>query len=235
MNCEALRERIAEDPARRDGEFERHAATCAACRAYQDRLLRTEALIRKALRFDVDVVSRASDLNGTSRWRRSRWLTWTSGAAAGLLTAVSLWFLLGGRPDLTPEQLAMEIAEHWYHEPDSWTATDVGVSPQRIDAVLDGDAEIDLSLLTTVSYVESCWVAGEWIPHLVVQGEQGPYMVLLLPERALESPVPVSLPAEGLGGRIVPAGRGSIAVVGQPTEELERIETAVRSAVDWAI
>jgi hypothetical protein len=51
--------------------------------------------------------------------------------------------------------------------------------------------------------------------HLVVQSDEGPVTVLLIPEQGINSIVPLELAEEGLGGSIVPAGSGSIAVVGK--------------------
>jgi hypothetical protein len=236
MNCETLRERLAEDPARIDAELERHAENCDACRAYRDRLLRAEALIREALRFDIVSFRRAEPMPPQASRARSRWVTtWASGLAAGLLVGVAFWAFLGGRYQ-TPEALAAAVVNHWYHEPDSWIASDSPVSAALLAEVLDGDAEISRAALRTISYAETCWVAGEWIPHLVVQSEAGPYMILLMPGRMLESPVPLALPAEGLRGSIVPVGAGSIAILGGgQSAEIERMENAVVSAVDWTI
>jgi hypothetical protein len=153
-----------------------------------------------------------------------------------LLVGMTFWAFLGDGADLTPEALASEVVNHWYHEPDSWVETSSPVSVALLTDVLDGEVALDLAALQTVSYAETCWVAGEWIPHLVVQGEAGPYMVLLMPGRMLQSPVPLELPAEGLSGTIVPAGQGSIAVLGGGSSfEVESVKDSLVSAVDWTI
>ena len=236
MNCETLRERLTQDPARPDEEFDRHAESCAACRAYRERLMRAEALIQDALRFDVSAVGKAAADAPRASGSRSAWVTWASGLAAGLLVGVTFWAFLGGGANLTPEALASEVVNHWYHEPESWVATSSPVSLALLTDVLDGEVALDLAALQTVSYAETCWVAGEWIPHLVVQGAAGPYMVLLMPGRMLQSPVPLELPAEGLSGTIIPAGQGSIAVLGGgSSSEVESMEDSLVSAVDWTI
>lgn len=225
-----------EDPVRDDDEFNRHAENCAACLAYRNRLLRTEALIQKALRFDVKSIGGASVGATSLRAGRSSWIMVTSSIAAGVLIAVMFWAMQGTAPELTTEALAAEVANHWYNEPESWVESNSEVAGTLLEAALDGAAEINLAQLQTVSYAESCLVAGEWIPHLVIQGEQGPYMVLLMPGRMLDSAIPLQLPSEGLSGHIVPAGTGSIAVLGGgQTTELEQMEATVVSAIDWTI
>ena len=236
MNCETLRERLNEDPVRDDEEFDRHAENCAGCQAYRSRLLRAEALIQKALRFDVKSIGAASAGARPLRAARSSWIMVTSSVAAGFLIALIFWALPNTDADLTPEALAAEVASHWFNEPESWVESSNEVAGTLLATVLNGAAEIDLAQLQTVSYAETCLVAGEWIPHLVIQGEQGPYMVLLMPGRMLESTVPLRLPSEGLSGHIVPAGTGSIAILGGGlASELGQMEETVVSAVDWTI
>lgn len=231
MHCETLRQRLTEDPARRDVEFDRHAESCAACAAYRARLLRAETLIHAAVSFDVAAV-RAD--RGRAQRRRFPWAV-ASGIAAGLLVGVTIWGLFSA-VNLTPETLAVEVAQHWYHEPDSWVESQDPVSEELLTRVLDGEVELDMAGMRTVSYARTCWVAGEWIPHLVVQGDAGPYMVLLMPGRVLESPVGLELGDEDLSGHIIPAGRGSVAVLGGgQADEIERIEASIIAAVDWTI
>jgi len=235
MNCESLRERLAEDPSRANAEFDRHAETCAPCEAYRQRLLHAETLIHRALRFDVGAVSRPSVATRRQTRRRTTWVPLVSGIAAGILVAVTFWGLFGGGAYLSPEQLAVEVTEHWYHEPDAWVVSNEPIDGATLMRVLDGEAELDIAALQTISYAESCWVGGQWIPHLIVQGRQGPYMVLLMPEIRLESPVDLELREEGLVGRIVPAGTGSIAVLGGAAAEADAVEAAFVAAVDWTI
>jgi hypothetical protein len=237
MNCELLRQRLASDPARADDEFDRHARSCAACAAFRQRLERSEALIQKALRFDVAAARREAVAAGEAKRARSSWPVLASGIAAGLAIGLVVWSVFSGPASLTPEALAAEVARHWYHEPESWIVSNVEVSDAVLARVLDGRVELDLSALTAaISYAESCRVGGQQVPHLVVQGEQGPYMVLLMPGRMLESPVPVELADEGLRGHVVPAGGGAIAVLGGgDADNVEEVEAMVLSAVNWSI
>ena len=249
MDCEALRERLNHDPTRRDVDvdagFARHAAGCAACRAYERRLLKAESLIGAALGFDVAAVETAAAapdeygaLPGGGRRTRAaagRRTALVGGIAASFVALLAVWALFVPGAELSPEQLADAVADHWYHEPESWVETDRPVASALLAEVLGDLAVIDLAGLSTVSFAKSCLVAGRRVPHLVVQGEEGPYMVVLIPGRRLESAVPIELPDEGLSGHIVPSGSGSIAVLGTESAELERIESDLSNAVEWTI
>jgi hypothetical protein len=233
MNCEALREALAADPTRSDEELERHVADCVPCRAFRARLLSAELLIGKALRFDVHALARGARAAPPSS-RISRRVASFSIAAAVALGALSLRGLSGGGVQLSNAQLAREAVLHWYREPESWVRTNRSVAPAVLTVALDGAAEVDRAGLMTISFAKSCRIGPGRVPHLVVQGTQGPYMVLLFAGRRLDQPVPLELPAEGLTGHIVPAGTGSIAVLGVESSELAEVEAAVSSAVDWS-
>ena len=82
MDCSELRKRLDGNPARPEPAFERHAASCPACRAYLGRLMRAETLIGQALRFDV--AAHAAHVAALARPDRgSHWVALTAGLAAG--------------------------------------------------------------------------------------------------------------------------------------------------------
>lgn len=232
MNCETLRERLAGDPASVRETFDAHAEDCPPCRAFGDRLLAADTLIIRALRFDV---AAAASKAGAGATRAGSWITAAAGIAAGLIAALTLWALVdGGRP-LPAEELAQAVVEHWDHEPESLAVTAAAVTEARLTEVLYGTAELDRLALQTVSFARICRVGGEFVPHLVVQGESGPYMIVLLPGRLLDGAVPLEAPDRGLAGHILPAGRGAIAVLGAPSEELDEMESLVGQAISWTI
>jgi hypothetical protein len=68
------------------------------------------------------------------------------------------------------------------------------------------------------------------VPHLVVQTPQGPVTVLLLRHRNVSEPV--RLAEQGYVGVVLPAPRGSIAIVGQQMD-LDGIARQIFEAVDW--
>lgn len=223
MDCETFRNLLAEDPARPDPELEQHRVGCSACSAFAARLGEAERRIQQALRFDVAAMQAPP---AVPRLRSGAWV----GIAASVVAGFALWAVLVPPSD---EQLAAEIVAHWYHEPAAWSRSDVQVSNALLDDVLAGQVAIDLAALGAVSYARSCLVGRRWIPHLVVQGQQGPVMLLLMPERSLTSPIPLELPAENLEGRLVPHGGGSIAVLGEDGEPLQKLEERVTHALSW--
>jgi hypothetical protein len=70
---------------------------------------------------------------------------------------------------------------------------------------------------------------------LVVQGEAGPVMVLLLSREILAETMPLDLAAEGLRGLILPLGEGSVAILGDDAEDLQSVQEDIAGAVEWTI
>lgn len=235
MDCKTVRERIEADPAHLDEACAEHAEQCAACTAFAERVRNAEWMIHEALRFDVAALKRR--VAGKPARRRvvvQRRTVWT-GVAMMFLVGVAVWLGIAVVPVADNGQLVAEVLEHWYEEPQSWVQTDVRISPASLEEVLNDQADVDMSRLGLLSYAQSCLVRGEWIPHLVVQGERGPIMLLLLPHERVTEPVPLELPEEGLSGVIVPLGEGSVAVMGEEGEPLELIRERLAAAVEWSI
>ena len=65
----------------------------------------------------------------------------------------------------------------------------------------------------------------------VIQGEQGPVTILLLPDEAIVDAVPIE--GESINGVILPVGGGSIAIIGEAGERLEEIQERVTKSVTW--
>ena len=227
MDCEAYRERLLIDPAAGDRDLAAHEAECAQCRAFAARVRRAEQLIQRAVRLDPAAVTSGARVSAAT----SRRMAW-AGVAAAFVGALSLWFAATANRPTDTERLVAEILDHWDHEPASWAVTSVGVDPDVIEQVLAGQARVDLASLGQVTYAKSCRVAGQWMPHLVVQAEQGPIMLLVIPEQLVAGPIPLELPEQGLGGSLRPLGRGSIAVLGGDGMSLEPLERRIDAAID---
>jgi Protein of unknown function (DUF3379) len=233
MKCVEFREQIGADPAQPDEAADAHQRACPACAAYARRLRRSEPLIAAALRFDV---ARARQGNSRPAARRvgSGPRVWA--AAASVAAAVAaIWVGLQFVPSHDPVRLATAVENHWQHEPESWVRTDTPVAAAVLEAALGGKARVDLERLHVVSYARSCLVNGRWVPHLVVQGDAGPVMLLLMPKETLAQEQPLDLPEQGLRGTILPVGQGSVAILGEEGEAFESLRREVSSAVEWTI
>ncbi len=231
MECTEFRQLIGADPAGSDPRAEEHARSCSACQAYAQRLRASEELIGTALRFDVQELKSNAELQRRRPAHQRLWAI--AGTAAAVVAVVAIWALV--RPSGEDGALVADVAEHWFHEPYSWVVTDVSVPEAKLRDVVANKARLDLARLGSITYATSCFFRGRWVPHLVVQGQAGPIMVLLLPDEPLGEAERVSIPEQGLAGVIVPHGSGSVAILGTAAEPMEPVQKSLLEAVEWSI
>ena len=232
MNCEKYRQAIAADPSGSYADAAAHANGCVACSNFRDEIQALHARIAAALAIDVPplrmpklppIESAASasvvDLHA-ERPGKANLPTWI-GLAAGL--AAALFF--GTRllaPDVSTPSLARQVIAHMDHEQESRQVTSVAVSEEALRNVIGSDiSTIDTGILVT--YARSCVINNKTVPHLVIQGEDGPVTLILMPEETVDAAVPLS--GENVHGVIVPVGSGSVAIIGEHAEQLNEIDT----------
>jgi len=235
MNCEEYREAIGADPSFDGGAG--HVAECAECRAYRSEMLALEQRIGRALAIEVpqlvmpELPEIAADnvvtLGPARRVARPAWFALA--ATVALAAVLGVRMLTGG---IEYDSLADEVLAHVDHEPYAMRVTDRPVSDERLAEVVASDvARLD-HRGGLITYVQTCVINGHEVPHLVIQGERGPVMILLMPDEMIEQAVPLS--DETSRGVILPVGNGSIAIIGGREERLERIEKSVLDSVTWS-
>lgn len=226
MNCLEFRRAAGADPSHLDPEAQAHRDACPACAEYHRGLLEMDATIRRALLVPVPAPAPAA----AAQWRprsqlasRHRWYALAASLVAGVLVGSLLW--VGG----PRSALARELVAHVQHEPQSLASTHI--NPTEVDRVLR-EGGIRLRPGTgDITYATSCPFRGHIIPHLVVQTSQGPVTVLVLRDQPLRRTLP--LREGGFEGSLVPAGPGSIAVIGNAGADLAEIKSRVLAAVEW--
>ncbi len=230
MNCIAFRRALSLSPASPDDELRAHRRECPGCEAFARRLLQFESTLAEAVRIDVPeglasrvLLAHSLRLEGDTRVRRRRLLL--AFAAIAALGLAASWLALA------PSRLDRDVLAHIEAEPSHLHArgelsrAEVNQTLAPLGVGVEGD-------LGTISYAGTCWIRGRLGAHLVLQGDRGPVTVLFLPDEPLGDRFPVR--HELLQGIIVPAGRGSLAIVGRPGEALEVIEQRVKRALHVA-
>jgi hypothetical protein len=193
---------IGAQPRSSAAELAQHLQSCAACAQFREEMLALEANIERALERPPELAAprtrRAAPLRAWRQWAL---------AASVLLASVAVlgvWLL---RPTDT---LAHDVVAHVQGEPDSWLSSQQ-VSASGIGEALNG-AGVALAVTSDkITYAQSCWFHGHYVPHLVVQTAQGPATVLILRHEQVKGPR--SFREAGMNGVIVPAQSGSIAVL----------------------
>lgn len=200
---------------------------------------RTRALdlkIAKALQIDVPplVMPELPEVDtdkvaALPQRRRSRKPVWYA-IAATVVLATSIAIRMSG-PFENYDSLAAEVLAHVDHEPRAMRVVDTPVADERLQRAVPATMAVFDRGESLITYARTCIINGKKVPHLVVQGQHGPVMILLMPDEKVAAVTP--LEGESVHGIIIPVGEGSIAVVGDREEALEPIRENVVDSITW--
>jgi hypothetical protein len=223
MNCLQFHRAAGADPQHLAPEAVAHRDECLACAQHLRDLLAMDVTIRRALQVPVPDSAADSALEVPAVAPRRRWLALAASVVAGVLIASVLW-VSGPRASL-----AREVVNHVRNEPQSLVATHT--DPAILDRVLQVGGIRLRSDSADVTYASSCPFRGKIVPHLVVRTAHGPVTVLVLRDESLKRPI--SVREDGFRGSLVPAGPGSIAIIGDTQADLSEVTARLRNAVEW--
>lgn len=82
-----------------------------------------------------------------------------------------------------------------------------------------------------IRYLGKCDIDKKAGVHMVLQGEAGPVTVFMMPENRISRSVPVS--DERFVGRIEPMQKGSVALIGEKGEPLDKLDRRLRNGLRW--
>lgn len=223
IDCLEFRRRAGAEPFTADTDVEAHRQGCPACARHQDELRAMDGIIRQALSVDPAPrpVTPAEAAAGATRRRFfAIAASLVAGAAVGIV-------LLVGAPRAS---IAREVIGHVEHEPGAMEAT-APLAPAALAEVLHPDGTRLRPGAGDVTFAARCVFDGHVVPHFVVQTPQGPVTVLMLRHRTLDELVHLS--ESGYEGVVLPAPRGSIAIVGEGIADIDGVAQTVFESVDW--
>ena len=229
MECLEFRRAAGADPKHLVMEAVAHRDSCPRCAEFLRQILALDEKILAAL--SIPVPDRLSADRGPRivrfpRIERRRWMALAASIIGGVMIGTLLWV---SEPRTS---LAQDVVAHMAHEPGAMVATPVAADPAKLAAVLEHEGIRLRPDAGPVSYAQSCPFRGQTVPHLVVQTDAGPVTVMVLRHEKVEAPM--SFDEGGYSGTIVPAGPGSIAVIGhEPRDVLNQVAARVVSAVEW--
>lgn len=228
MECSKARFLIGADPGSAEQPLVEHLGACAPCAGYLLEIRRLDGRLRTAMAVPLPPVGRTTEPCAAAARRISRRFApqfAIAASVAAMAVLVGLLWIGVPRPSL-----ASAVVAHMAEEPVAWTTTS-SLSPADVAAVL---AEAGLRLgagLTDVTYAHSCWFRGRYVPHLVVQTADGPVTILVLPHENVRERTKLS--EDGYRGVLVPAARGSLAVLARNGGNVDAVVVRVTAAVDY--
>jgi hypothetical protein len=236
VTCLDVRRLVGAEPRRLDAGVVEHCNSCATCANFVRETQTLEARLERALMVDVpEGLEARIVLDASLKHAPSIWRPWLAAAASGLLTlALATSAYMHMHP--VGEDLASAVVAH-IQNPEELPA----ISPDRalirdagyVEGVMDRGGVHMQGAMDGVAYAHVCLFRGERVVHLVVQGQDGPVTILLLPHIHVGKNMPVD--EDGFHGVIVPAGQGSIAIVTNNATPVQPMEEEMVAKVQWTL
>jgi hypothetical protein len=235
MNCKDYKEALTADPGFEDESG--HVDSCASCQAFRTEMLAFDAKIAAAMSLDVPELTmpKLPDIDTDKVVSLVAFRAMPKPAWFALAATVLLAVFVGIRtPDMEPTfgTLEEQVIAHLDHGPGALRVTSKPVSDSRLAKVVPGDVAVMNHNAGLITYAQSCIINGKTIPHLVIQGVYGPVTILLMPDEMIEEAK--SLDGVSIRGVILPVGNGSIAIIGDREEQLDRIKKNILASVTWS-
>lgn len=225
MNCLEFRRIALADPRRPGAEAAAHASRCAACQEFLARTLEFEDDLAAALRIEAprDLPERVL---GPRAWTRRTWHRLALAASLAVV-AVALAFLAGAPRN---DPLALKAIDFVVFD----EAHSVAVAkPQDMRVLDEVSRRMRVALpgeLGDIHYVCVYPFASGGAHHLLIETPLGKVTVLLMPEHLLSARAAAG--ARGLQAAILPAAAGSIAIIGESSRSIERVETLLKAKLN---
>lgn len=229
MNCLEFRKQFGADPACQDQPLLAHRQACAACARFADRVQDFDRKLVLALRVPL-----LADYGGsyqvpadTGLGRGRAWIGLAASLVLGLGVGLLTWW------SAPHGDIAQDLLAHMRHTGISLVSTDQRVSSQQLATVLRQSRMTMSQGIAGISYARSCIFRGRLVPHLVVQGEKGPVTVMILPDVEVDGPT--SFSEQGFFGTILPAAKGSIAIIAGEQSDIEEVSEPIIQSLRWDI
>lgn len=228
MKCSDARFALAADPSNLDPPLSEHLESCEPCAAYARDMRALDRRLLDAMSVAVPAIELPAGPYVAASAPPRRHVTRRFALAASIAgVAVLVGMLWIGVPR---QSLASAVVAHMAHEPDAWTATD-SVPDASVAQVLARSGVSLQAGISGISYARSCWFRGRHVPHLVVQALDGPVTIMVLPREDVAARVPFD--EGGYQGVLVPAERGSIAVLSRDAADIDAVVAKALAAIGF--
>ena len=213
-DCRHARLHLGAQPHDVPPEVAAHVEGCAECRRFRDETLMLDARVHAALELPL------------ARFRkpaRGRRLALAASVLFALILGGGFWLL---RPATA---LAGDVVTHVEGEADSWNSSTALPSTQVDDILRTAGAQFDSPYPVVYGY--PCPFKGHRVAHLVVQTTHGTMTVMLIPHEHVLRRTEFS--RDGMSGVLLPAGKGSVALLTRDGQVPQDVADLVVSRVHW--
>lgn len=214
--CRQARLHIGADPHHLPADIAAHVDGCAACRRFRHETLSLDGRVQAALDLPLAQFRRAAEV-------RTRRFALAASVVLALVVGGGVWLF---RPATA---LAGEVVLHVEEEADSWNSHENLPATQVAEIMRTAGAQFDSPYPVVYGY--PCPFKGHRVAHLVVQTPRGLVTVMLIPHEPVRRRT--EFVRDGLSGVLLPAGRGSVALLTRDGAVTDAMADEIVSRVHW--
>lgn len=235
-NCDDTKMALEANP--NDVAAAAHVQECPDCKAYREDMLAFDAKLNAAMDIPVPKlelpelpeIESSDNVVSLQKRRIATPPVWLA-MAATVLVAVFVGIRMSS-DDHTGASLETQLLAHIEHEPYAMQVSAKAVSDSRLARVVPANIATMDHEAGLITYAQSCTINGHEVPHLVIQGKNGPITILLMPEEMVAENSTIS--GETVEGVILKVGDGSVAIIGEKAENLEDVKQEILDSVKWS-
>ena len=229
MNCLAARRIISTDISDISSEFKQHLMECTSCKAFYEKQLKFNGVLKKAVEVDVPdgLAARimvAHQLNQKKENIKRRY-SWSAMAASLMLV-----FAVGVVTTLqAPPAIAGVILEH-VHEELELLHDKKHVTLESINQLLKPHgikADKDIGYAT---HAGNCMIKDKLGVHIVFAGENAPVTLIVFPE-PLDRSSNVEISDDVFTGVLINTKKGTIALLSEDQASLNKFESQLKTSL----
>jgi hypothetical protein len=229
MNCLEFRRLKQAAPRQIPAEAVDHMSSCDSCAEFSRDCDSFEAELERAVAVPVDSTLAQRVLLNHKLRRNRRSNLWKLAAAA----AVPILFALGiaYRMNAPDPALAIASIDHVLAEPVALHAHQTVTEDRLKEALALSGALPRDGLAAEVSFLKDCPVPGGIGKHIVLRTALGTVTLITMPARPVSRRI--ELDQRGLNSVILPAGRGSFAIVTDSGTNIAAVEKMIDQQIIW--
>lgn len=226
MKCDEFKRQIMSLPNETSDDVDEHKHDCPECAKFVEQIGVFDLQVQDALQVPIPAFINDEFIKETIAHKitnKYRKISYAFAASLMFVIGIALFVNLSSVPKLEHMVIA-----HIEKEPFTLT-TDMHPSDSDVKSTL-ASLGIDMNgSVGTIRFLKRCYLGEELVAHFVIEGQQGPVTVLLMPNESIKGPMHVD--SSQLQGVIEPLNQGSsIAVVGYIGEPIKPIIEKAKQA-----
>jgi hypothetical protein len=236
MNCLDFRRRWLAEPDTDDPILRSHASDCESCRAFAQSEALFERKLHDALSVEVPrgLAERIKMRQGiVEEVRRRHVRPWKFALVASLFLVVAVAALIGyqtQRLNETETLLQQAVIDHIYGELEHIT-TQNNIQLDQLNLLLEPFGGYAAAGIGRVNYAGDCEIQEHPGVHIILPGQSGPVTVIYISQERVRHDS--RFEHTRFDGILLPAGKGSLAIIGEHGEALGELTERLKNNIKW--